>query len=202
MISRHDTAKESAWLRGRQVAVTGRLAAMSRDQMEKMLADCGAALHRSVTRRTSLLIVGLSGWPLRKDGRVSQNLQRAAVLQKRGHAIEILREDEWLERLGLRDRQEAICRHYRIDQIARLLEISADRVRTWMRVGLIEPAESPHGIPCFDYRQITALKRLDELTRAGVTPARLRRSLNELAAWLPEAEEAVSRLHLLDQKHL
>lgn len=189
-------------LRGLHVALAGRLASLSRPQAQKLIADRGGSYCASVTRRTSVVVVGLGGWPLRRDGRISRKLQRATLLQERGHAIELLREDDWLERLGLHDLQQSICRRYTLDQIIALLRIPAGRVRTWISVGLIQPIEDRHGVPCFDFPQVAALRRLDALTQSGVTVARLRRSLGQLSVWVPEARESITRLDLLDRRRL
>jgi tetratricopeptide (TPR) repeat protein len=83
-----------------------------------------------------------------------------------------------------------------------LAGVSADRIGHWVRARLIEPVDSVQGIARFEFRQIAALKRLDELSRAGVTATRLRRSLRQLAAWLPEAVASLERMRLLDCRQL
>lgn len=189
-------------LQGRHVALAGRLASLTRAQALKLIASRGGTYSPTVTRRTSAVVVGLGGIPLESDGRVSRKLQRAAEIQRLGHPLDVLREDEWLDRLGLHDGPGTVRRRYSLDQIAALLKIPAGKVRSWIRVGLIEPAEDREGVSCFDFGQVASLKRLDELTQAGVTSARLRRGLSQLATWLPEATESLTRLDLFDRRRL
>ena len=63
------------------------------------------------------------------------------------------------------------------DAATRLLQIPGDRLRAWLEAGLIQPAQTHHGIAYFDFRQVTGAKTLCDLVRAGVTVKRLRRSL-------------------------
>lgn len=181
-------------LDGRRIAVTGRLAALSRADAVRLIGESGGRYCRGVSRATSLLVVGLDGWPLRKDGRLTHNLRRARVLQNRGVPIEILPEDRWLRLLGLDDLQSSIGRLYPLDQVSRVAGVPGERVRSWIRAGLVRPVETVRSVACFDFRQIAAVKRLEELTQSGVTAARLRRSLKQLEAWLPEAAGWLARL--------
>lgn len=191
---------ETDCLAGTQVALTGRLAALPRAAAVELIRSLGGEYTPSVRSGTGLLVVGLDGWPLRSDGRVSRKLCRARRLQQRGSEVEILREDEWLARLGLHDLCELLCSRYPLDQLSQLLRISGLRIRTWVRAGLLRPVETVHGIPAFDFRQVTAVRRLDELTRAGVSAERLRRSLRQLEAWLPGAEDSLAHLRFAEEQ--
>ena len=48
-------------LRGRQVAITGRLASMTQDEAFELIVRCGGETTRLPGRRTSLLVVGQEG---------------------------------------------------------------------------------------------------------------------------------------------
>lgn len=54
----------------------------------------------------------------------------------------------------------------------------------------------------FDFRQVSAAKTLCDLARSGVTTARLRKSLEQLATWLPEANEPLKQLSSLESGQL
>lgn len=60
--------------------------------------------------------------------------------------------------------------------------------------------ETVRGVELFDFPQIAAVRRLDELVHAGVDLKRLKRTLSRLRRWLPEAERSLVRLDLLDPR--
>jgi tetratricopeptide (TPR) repeat protein len=187
----------AASLQKHVVALAGRFASLTHDRAIELVQNFSGRFSARVTRDTTLLVVGLNGWPLRSDGRVSRKLARAKRLQQSGHAIEIIREDAFFDRLGLAEVGNSVCRRYTIDQVAKVAGTTVARIKTWLRAGIVEPAGSVHGIPQFDFRQISAVKRLQDLTAAGVTPARLRQSLRQLATWFPEAHDWLPQIELL-----
>src|SRR5438876_1491727 len=87
-------------LRGHKVAVTGRLASMTRRQAAELVKAYGGQWQPSVTRQTSMLVVGQDGWPLDRDGRLTRKLQKARYLQ-RTRSLTIVSEADLLARLGL-----------------------------------------------------------------------------------------------------
>src|SRR5882762_4859455 len=96
-----EPAPDAEFLRGKQVAFTGRLASLTRAEAAQLVAANGGSYVATVNRQTALLIVGQDGWPLQKDGRLTNNLRQAQALQSAGHNITVLAEDELLTRLGM-----------------------------------------------------------------------------------------------------
>lgn len=186
-------------LRGKRVVFTGRLASMTRVEAAKLVAAHGGQLSNAVSRRTSILVVGQEGWPLRKDGRLTQKLQTARLLQRQGRPITILTEEELFTRLGLEARSEGIRRLYTAPELAGLLDVKRDRLRSWIDAGLIRPEKTDHGVCWFDFRQVSGVKTLCDLAEAGVTKDRLVRSLAQLKAWMPDAEQPLAQLAILEQ---
>src|ERR1700681_2777156 len=88
-------------LEGKRVAFTGQLASMTRPEAAELVRAHGGTFVTSVTRRTSFLVIGQEGWPLRKDGGLSEKLETTKHLQVAGCPIKILTEEDLLERLGL-----------------------------------------------------------------------------------------------------
>ncbi len=72
------------------------------------------------------------------------------------------------------------------------------RIRSWIRHELIRPAKVVRRLPYFDFRQVATAKVLSQLTRDGVTPARIRRSLEQVRAWVAEPEQALAQLETLE----
>ncbi len=177
-----DPLKEGL-LGGQHVAFTGKLASMTRKEAAQLVRSHGGRFAAGVTRHTSLLVIGQEGWPLRKDGRLSNKLRKARLLHRRGRPITILTEESLLGRLRLDD-QDSIHGRYSLAQLSRLLEVPGERLRSWVRGGLIQPVECVDGLAYFDFQQVASARTLCGLIRTGVTPQRLRRSFEQLGQWL------------------
>src|SRR5207253_2863059 len=111
-----------------------------------------------VTRRTALLIVGQDGWPLQKNGRLTNNLRRMQSLQRAGYSITVLTEEELLSRLGMAT--ESARQLYSTARLSRLLQVPGGRLRRWVKAGLIRPVTTVHGVSQFDFSQVISAKAL------------------------------------------
>jgi tetratricopeptide (TPR) repeat protein len=189
---------DAGWLQGKQVAITGRLASMSRTEAAELIRGCGGQVIGSITRQTGVLIVGQGGEPLGKDGNLTARLRKARRFEKRGYPIRIVAEEEFLARLGL-ESHVTVHRLYTRAQVCRILRIPPGRLRGWLRAGLVRPRETVHGVCYFDYRQVSWARTLCDLSRAGVRVERIQRSLEHLRRWLPEVEQPLAQLGLLAQ---
>jgi hypothetical protein len=158
------------------VALTGRLAALAREEAERLVRAQGGRVGDKVSRDTTLVVVGQEGWPLNRDGRLSASLRRVRQLQEAGQEIEVLGEQEFLERLGLLELAGGICGRYTLAQLARLLGVPRARIQAWLKHRVIEPAGTLEGLPVFDFRHVAAIKTLSQLRARGVSARRLRRS--------------------------
>jgi tetratricopeptide (TPR) repeat protein len=190
------TVTEALW--GKQVAFTGRLACMSRSEAARLVRTHGGRYMPAVSERTSVLVVGQEGWPLQKDGRLTNKIQKVQKLQRSGRSIEILHEQDFLSRLGL-DPSEGVRRLYSTSQLTNLLGLSRDKLKSWIRSGLIQPVQNVDGLDYFNYAQVVGVKTLAELTQAGVKTDAIRRSLEQLRSWLPDVAEPLAQLDVLDR---
>jgi tetratricopeptide (TPR) repeat protein len=186
-------------LADKRVAFTGQLASMTRPEAAELVRAHGGTFITSVTRRTSLLVVGQEGWPLRKDGTLSDKLETAQHLRAAGYSVTILTEEDFLAMLGLEGASSGIHKRFTLAQLARLLKVPRVRLRSWMRCGLLEPLENRGGVHYFDFQQVTGVRTLWDLTRAGVKTETIRRSLEQLTGWLPRLHESLAQLQLLEQ---
>ncbi len=173
-------------LRGQQVVFTGKLASMTRRQAVQLVRAHGGQWAASVTRGTSLLVIGQEGWPLREDGRLSNKLRHARLLQRRGHPLTVCTEEALLTRLGLEDASRGIAGLYSMPQLCRLVRVPRDRLRSWIKAGIVQPVKTEQGVDYFDFRQVSGAKTLCELTRTGVNTKRIQQSLHQLRRWLGE----------------
>ncbi len=186
-------------LEDKRVAFTGQLASMTRPEAADLIRAHGGIYITSVTRRTSYLVVGQEGWPLRKDGSLSDKLETAKHLQTAGCQIGILTEEELLERLGLEGATSGIHKQFTLPQLGRLLKIPRNRLRSWMRAGLLQPVQVIHGLCYFDFHQVTGIRTLWDLAQAGVKTDAIRQSLEQLARWLPKSGCSLAQLNLLER---
>jgi hypothetical protein len=173
------------------VAMTGRLASMNRSTARAMIVRLGGIPVQRVSRNTRVLIIGGDGWPLRRGGRPTKNLQRAGLLQRRGVPIEIITEAAFLRRLNLSEEDNVVQRLYTIEQISSMVKISGLRLRRWVDAGLIRPETVCEGIALFRFGQVASIRDLWRLISAGCDPRQLRRSLSRLARWSSEADQAI-----------
>jgi hypothetical protein len=190
---------DSAVLKGKRVAFTGRLASMTRADAVALVRAHGGIFVSSLSRHTSVLVVGQDGWPLQKDGRLTSKLRRAQAFEQAGQPITVLSEVEFLSRLGLESHTEEVRRLYSTPQLSSLLKIPGDRVRRWLTAGLIRAVETVDGVSYFDYAQVVSARTLSDLTQAGVGSDRLRHSIQQLQTWLKNVEQPLLQLAIMEQ---
>jgi tetratricopeptide (TPR) repeat protein len=183
-------------LNGQHVAVTGHLACMSHGQAAAMIRSLGGVFTSTVNQHTNLLVVG--SWPLKADGRLTKKLSAARELQRKGIAITIRAEEDFLAELGQEGGAENAQRLYNLAELALLLKVPHERIRRWLGAGWLKPVKEDHGVQFFDFQQVIGIKTLWRLTRSGVRPARIRRSLEQIRAWI-NTDNPLSQLALFEE---
>ena len=185
-----------------EVAITGRLASMTREQAIGRLRASGARYVSQPTEATRYVVVGGDGWPLMEDGRLTRALAAAERLQRAGASLEVVAEEQLIEMLdaatGSGPREPA-TQLYTIGQLSRMLDTSERELRSWIRAGLLEPTRVERRLAFFEFRQVVAARSLAELLRGGARVAEIRRSLSLLKEWFPDAEGSLARLQALEQ---
>ena len=187
------------WLQGKRVAITGKFVSMTQAEATGVIEHHGGQIVASVNRTTSFLVVGQDAWPLDKDGRLPRQILKAQELQKHGHPISILAEDELINRLGLNDSDDGVHRYYTLSQLVDLLKIPRNRVRAWLQAGLIQASKSEFGVNYFDFRQVVSAKTLFDLSNAGISTERIRRSLEQLKASITGVDQPLEQLAFLEK---
>src|SRR5262249_20354135 len=140
-----------------------------------------------VSCRTSVLVIGMEGWPLLPDGQISQKLRRAEKLQRSGHSIQIICESAFLELAGCRERQVFLRRTYPAAQVCRLLRIQPETLRRWEQLSLVR---SQDGL--YNFQDFVSLRTIGELVQAGVRPETIARSLHGLSSVLPDTDQPLA----------
>lgn len=175
-------------LRDREVAFAGRLASMTRREAGARVAAAGGRVVREPGADTAYLVVGQGGWPLGADGRPGSGMARARRLKEQRAPLSIVSETTFLQILGLTEKVDDLQRLFTTAQLSRILEVPARELRAWMRRKLIRPVKVARRLAWFDFREVAMARALHGLISAGVSPARIGRSIRELAQWLPEAQ--------------
>jgi len=185
-------------LQGAEVAVTGRFASMSQAEVGDLIRDFGGRLTRDLSLRTRLLIIGQGGLPLGQDGKPTAQLEKARRFKAHGCNLEILSEEEFVERLGLDRQAEGIRRRYTVLQLARILKLPGERIRSWLKQGLIGPAETVNRVALFDFHQVAAARTLCDLIESGLSPAEIRKGLEQLRRLLPESQSPLLQVSAME----
>ena len=180
-------------LQGAEIVVAGRFAAMSAPEVGQLICDLGGKLVPSPGPHTRLLVIG-EGDPPDAGAAHSLLLAQARRLQAQGSELEIIDEQVFLGRLGLCHGEEGVRRHYTIVQLSRILGVPDNRIRSWLRGGLIEPAKTINRLALFDFHQVAGVRTICELVDAGFSPAKIRQGLARLRRLLPEVESPLSQV--------
>jgi tetratricopeptide (TPR) repeat protein len=90
-----------------------------------------------------------------------------------------------------------VSRLYSPAMLADLLDVPVAMIRRWRRRGLIVPACEVRRLPYFDFREVTAARRLAELLAAGVSPRAIEKQLEVLARYLPDVARPLAELSVV-----
>ena len=179
-------------LKLKRVAFTGRMASLTRREAAGLVKAAGGVPVTTVSRRTSVVVVGMDGWPLLPDGRVSRKLDRAEALNRSGARIRIASEATFLEMAGLARRAPELRKSYAAAHVCSLLGLDESSLRSWELFGLIR---SEDGL--YDFQDLVSLRTVAELVAGGADPATISRSMRGLAAVLPGTDRPLSQLKIV-----
>lgn len=182
-----------ALIDGGTVAFVGRLGDVTPDQLQEAVETLGGRLVPSrAGEPVDVLVIGEGELPLTPEGDPALPLPRSAQTR-------VISEGDFLQELRLATDDQAPVRLFTLDSLSDLLHEPAAKVKAWYQAGLIRPAIIQHGIPRFEFRQVAAARMLAELTAAGVTTAKLRQSLDRLKKWLPDIQQPLEQLDVLER---
>ncbi|MCP3979135.1 MAG: tetratricopeptide repeat protein [bacterium] len=77
---------------------------------------------------------------------------------------------------------------YTVKDVARMLDVNVERVRSFARTGLVEPQRGEHGEYRFSFQDLALLRKAKGLSDARVPARRLRSALRKLKQELPPGE--------------
>ena len=179
-------------LKHARITFTGKLASLTRKEAYQIVRDAGGEPTLGVSRQTSILVVGMEGWPLLPDWMVSRKLRRAEELMQQGHPIQIISESTFLELVGRKERQSFLRKTYPAEEVCKLLKISGETLRRWEQFSLVQPREG-----LYDFQDLVSLRTLGELVNRGISPANIAKSLQALASVLPGTDRPLAQLKIV-----
>ena len=182
-------------LRGKEIALTGRLASMKRSEAVRRITEAGGRHVDTPGAATSLLVAGQAGH-LTESGRVTRTMVRFRDLKQNGAPIRLIEETEFLRLLGAADELSEFSRLYTAEQVSRIIDTPLPTVRSWLRRGLIRPARVASRLAWFEIKDILQARNLSRLAASGVPAAKIRSSLEQIARWLPDGEQIMGRLDM------
>lgn len=181
-----------AALLGQRVAFTGRFAGMTRAQAERLVAGARGRVVAAVGARTTMLVVGMRGWPLMESGQVTAKLAAAERLREAGGRIRVVSEIEFREALGLDAPPRAGPKPIDAGVLCATLGIDEPTLRRWEHCGLVRAHDGR-----FDFQDLVSLRTVTDLVARGVSPVVIRRSLDALRAFLPGVDRPLAQLKIL-----
>src|SRR3979490_666495 len=137
------------------VAFTGRLAAMKREDAFALVRAKGGTPRRGLTRKTAILVVGELGWPLLPDGQPAKSLSLA-----KSYGVAIASERQFLEWAGKAIPSEQ-ARTYSASQIASLSGLPLEVIEQLALFGLLDGRANRFG-----FRDLTAARELAALVQS------------------------------------
>lgn len=168
---------------------------MSREEACRLVREAGGEPSVGVSRKTSLLVVGMGGWPLLPDGGVGSKLKRAEELRRRGCGIRIISEEAFLELLGRKNRRQPVVpKTHSAAEVCKRLRLPPEALQRWEQFGLIRPVDG-----LYDFQDLVSIRTLAELVERGVRPEVIAKSLQSLASILPAVDRPLAQLKIVAQ---
>lgn len=172
-----------------RVAVVGRLAAMSRPELQKHLQERGFVLVKHPADHPHWIVLG--------EGDLSETESLlTAIAEDSGGKVPILWESELWQRLGLLPGHSGVKTLFTPAMLADLTNTPVKEIRRWYRLGLLKPAHVVYRLPYFDYQTVIRARQLASLVRARISPQRLAQLIARLASCRPDWQETLDQLSL------
>lgn len=178
-----------------RVAFTGKLSSMTRREACQAVRLHGGEISSYVSHQTTMLVVGMQGWPLLPNGQISRKLRRAEDLRQAGCPIRILAEPAFLELVGRLAPAPETGKSFAASEVCRILGIDEEILRRWEQFGLVRSREG-----LYDFQDLVSIQTIHGLANNGVRPEKIAASLRNLAALLPDMERPLAQLHIFAEK--
>jgi DNA-binding transcriptional MerR regulator len=185
-------------LRGSTAGYAGKLATMTHEEFVEIVAKHGAKYGQPGA--AGVMVIGEGDWPLGGGDTLDKQFKALEGLERRAAGgLRVVSEEQFLEGLGLEAHRANLRQLFSTARLTEILEVPREAIRAWVRAGLIRPAKTELGVWYFDFREVSAARMLVDLTAAGVSVERIRRSLAKLQKWMPQVDEPLRQLAILEK---
>ncbi len=174
-----------------RITFTGKMASMTRKEAWGIVRANGGEPAKYVSHRTTMLVVGVEGWPLLPDGQVSRKLRRAEELRGVGCPIRIVPEPAFLELIGKTPPGATATRTYSASEVCRIMAIDQETLRRWEHLGLVQSLSG-----FYDFQDLVSVQRIHDLVCNGIRPEKIAASLRNLTAILPDLDRPLAQLRV------
>lgn len=179
-------------LLGHRIAFAGKFATLTRAEAVTFIARAGGRVTSIINAQTTMLVVGMRGWPLMDSGRIPKKLADAERFRADGKPIRILSETAFREIVGLEAPGDPAVKSLSGSQVCRALGIEVRVLQRWEQCGLVRSHEDQ-----YDFRDLVSLRTVTGLVARGVSPVVIRKSLDALGAFLPGVDRPLAQLNIL-----
>lgn len=180
-------------LRGKRIALAGRIGGMNRREAKNLLESYGATISHTNDAELDWIVIGADEPPLAETELLGPSIRNAA---SRGE-LEVLSETELWQRVGLVEQDYTARKLYTPAMLSHLLGVSIRVIRRWHRLGLIRPVQSVHKLPYFDFQQVASARRLAGWIASGANPRTIESRLAELVGIFPNVARPLDQLSIL-----
>ncbi|MEM6470984.1 MAG: tetratricopeptide repeat protein [Planctomycetota bacterium] len=177
---------DTEFLKGQKFCVTGRLLCLTHAEFASFVRACGGVFLERPRRTGFTLVAGNTNVSDDELSYESVIFRRARRLKTCGYPIVLLSEAQFLEHIGLGTFASSLEGPHTIHTLSSMLDVSANRLRRWLRDGLIRPLNAESEIPLFDFHEVALIKQIDQRLREGATVQEIRRGIESARRRLPE----------------
>ena len=178
---------------GKRIFLIGRFGGMNQRQAGNVLRSYNAVMVEQDAEFIDWVVIGAEESPIAEADLLTPRLRDASA---RGE-LEVLRETDLWQRLGLVEFEQSVRRFHTPAMLAHLLGVSVHVIRRWHRRGLIKPIHTLHQLPYFDFQEVATARRLAQWISSGESPKAIEQRLVELVEVLPELQRPLDQLSIL-----
>ena len=194
-----NSEKSSEILRGKRVALLGKLASMPKREAAKLVRRHGAVVVEKPDASVHLAVVGEEELPVPEGDALEQWFDEPTRQAHQRGTLQVITETQLWQQLQLVEGPEDIHRLYTPAMLAELLGVPVAVIRRWHRRGLIVPMREVRRLPYFDFREVATARRLADLLAAGTSPGAIEKKLAALGRYLPDVQRPLAQLSVIVQ---
>jgi DNA-binding transcriptional MerR regulator len=173
-------------LNGQRIAIVGKLAGMSRRDVEQLIRERGGQVVPQIDADTNMVVLSDDAGDFARFAGAADLLDDSARLAWQDGRLEFVRETEFWALLGLVDADQHVHRLYTPAMLAELLKVPVQAIRHWHRKGRLIAVRRVGRLPYFDFDEVQVGRRLAALLNAGCSLSTVDRKLDELSRLQPQ----------------